>query len=312
MIETTIVTGGAGFLGSFLCDYLLSKDFLVICVDNLITGNMDNIKRLTKNENFVFINHDITRELFIKEDIQYIYHFASLASPIDYQKYPIQTLKVGAIGTINMLGLAKEKKAKFLFASTSEIYGDPLVNPQSESYLGNVNSIGPRSVYDESKRYGEALTMAYHRYHNINTKISRIFNTYGPRMRKNDGRVVPNFIYQALKNEDITVYGDGSQTRSLCYVDDLIEGIYRLMMSDYHNPINIGCPREHTILELANIIIGLTNSDSKIVFRNLPEDDPKQRKPDITKAKNILKWEPKISLEKGLEKTIEYFKGLKS
>ena len=309
--DTTIVTGGAGFLGSHLCDYLISKDFKVICIDNLITGNMDNIKHLTNNKNFVFINHNITRELFLKEDIQYIFHLASIASPADYLKFPIQTLKVGAIGTINMLGLAKDKEARFLLASTSEVYGDPNVSPQEEEYWGNVNPIGLRSCYDESKRYAEALTMAYNRYHKLNTRIARIFNTYGQRMRKNDGRVVPNFICQALKNEDLTIYGDGTQTRSFGFVSDTIEGIYQLMMSDYILPINIGNQEEYTIFEFAKLIIKMTNSKSKIVFKDLPDDDPKQRKPDITKAKKILNWQPKISLEKGTRDTINYFSSIK-
>lgn len=304
-----LVTGGAGFLGSHLCDYLLNKDTKVICIDNLITGNMDNIKHLENNENFTFINHNITKELFLKYDkIDYIYHLASLASPVDYQKYPIQTLKVCALGTYNMLGLAKETGARFLLASTSEVYGDPKISPQPEEYWGNVNSVGPRSMYDEGKRYAEALTMAYHRYHKLDTKIVRIFNTYGPRMRNNDGRVVPNFICQTLNNEDLTVYGDGSQTRSFCYVNDEIEGIYRLMMSDYTLPMNIGNPEEYTILQLAKIIINMTNSNSKIVFNDLPIDDPKQRRPDITKARKFLDWEPRISLEDGLKETIKYFK----
>lgn len=308
IFETSVVTGGAGFLGSWLCEYLLNKDHKVICVDNLITGNMDNIKHLMDNKKFTFINHNVTRELFLKENIGYIYHLASLASPVDYQKYPIQTLKVGAMGTMNMLGLAKEKNASFMFLSTSEVYGDPNVSPQKEEYWGNVNPIGLRSCYDESKRFAEALIMAYHRYHKLETKIARIFNTYGPRMRKNDGRVVPNFICQALKNEDITIYGDGFQTRSFCYVTDLIEGIYRLMIHDYYLPVNIGNPQEYHIIELARIICKMTESKSKIVFESLPEDDPKQRRPDISLAKKILNWEPKVSLDEGLTKTIEYFR----
>lgn len=308
--ETSLITGGAGFLGSWLCDYLLNKDHKVICVDNLITGNMDNIRHNLRNKNFVFISHNITRELFLKENVDYIYHLASLASPIDYQKYPIQTLKVGAIGTMNALGIAKEKNARFLLASTSEVYGDPNVSPQKEEYWGNVNPIGLRSCYDESKRYAEALTIAYNRYHKLDTRIVRIFNTYGQRMRKNDGRVVPNFICQALKNEDLTIYGDGIQTRSFGFVSDTIEGIYQLMMSDYILPINIGNPEEHSILEFAKLIIKMTNSKSKIVFKDLPDDDPKQRKPDITKAKKILNWQPKISLEEGLRYTINYFSSI--
>jgi len=304
-----LITGGAGFIGSHLCDLLLAKDHEVICVDNLVTGNKNNIAHI-ENDNFSFIEHNITKPLFLEENIDYIFHFASPASPIDYLKLPIQTLKVGALGTHNMLGLAMEKNARFLLASTSEVYGDPLVNPQSEEYWGNVNPIGPRGVYDEAKRFAEAITMAYHRYHGTQTRIVRIFNTYGPRMRLNDGRVVPNFIGQVLNGEDITVYGDGSQTRSFCYVSDEIEGIYRLMMSDYSNPMNIGNPKEYTILEFAKFIIKLTGTDSNIIFKELPEDDPKQRKPDITKARKILNWEPEVSLEQGLRNTIEYFKGV--
>ena len=304
-----LITGGAGFIGSHLCDLLLAKDHEVICVDNLVTGNKNNIAHI-ENDNFSFIEHNITKPLFLEENIDYIFHFASPASPIDYLKLPIQTLKVGALGTHNMLGLAMEKNARFLLASTSEVYGDPLVNPQSEEYWGNVNPMGPRGVYDEAKRFAEAITMAYHRYHGTQTRIVRIFNTYGPRMRLNDGRVVPNFIGQVLNGEDITVYGDGSQTRSFCYVSDEIEGIYRLMMSDYSDPMNIGNPEEHTILEFAKFIIKLTGTDSKIIFKELPEDDPKQRRPDITKARKILDWEPKVSLGQGLGNTIQYFKGI--
>jgi dTDP-glucose 4,6-dehydratase len=301
-----LVTGGAGFLGSHLCDLLLSKQYEVICADNLITGSAGNISHI-KNEKFSYIRHDVTKPLYLEEKIDFIFHLASPASPIDYLELPIQTLKVGALGTHNMLGLAKEKGARFLLASTSEVYGDPLVNPQSEEYWGNVNPIGPRGVYDEAKRYAEAITMAYHRYHGIDTRIVRIFNTYGPRMRLNDGRVVPNFIGQALRGEDLTVYGDGSQTRSFCYVSDEIEGIYRLMMSDYALPVNIGNPEEHTILEFAKIILEITGSNSNIVFKELPVDDPKQRRPDITKARKLFDWEPKVSLEQGLKETIRYF-----
>jgi dTDP-glucose 4,6-dehydratase len=286
---------------------LLEKGYEVICVDNLITGNAQNIAHI-KTDRFSYIRHDVTRPLYLDEKIDFLFHLASPASPIDYLELPIQTLKVGALGTHNMLGLAKEKNARFLLASTSEVYGDPLVNPQTEEYWGNVNPIGPRGVYDEAKRYAEAITMAYHRYHKLDTRIVRIFNTYGPRMRLNDGRVVPNFVGQALGNEDLTVYGDGSQTRSFCYVSDEIEGIYRLMMSDYALPVNIGNPEEHTILEFAKIIIGITGSSSKISFKDLPVDDPKQRRPDITKARKLLGWEPKVPLEKGLRKTIEYFR----
>ncbi|MCZ7397001.1 MAG: SDR family oxidoreductase [Candidatus Methanoperedens sp.] len=302
-----LVTGGAGFLGSHLCDLLVANGYEVLCVDNLITGNTRNIAHI-ETERFRYFRHDVSNPLYIEEKIDLLFHLASPASPVDYLELPIQTLKVGALGTHNMLGLAKEKGARFLLASTSEVYGDPLVNPQTEEYWGNVNPVGPRGVYDEAKRFAEAITMAYHRYHKIDTRIVRIFNTYGPRMRLNDGRVVPNFIGQALSGEDITVYGDGSQTRSFCYVSDEVEGIYRLMKSDHALPVNIGNPEEHTILEFAKMIVKMTGSSSKIVFRDLPVDDPKQRKPDITKARNILKWEPKVSLENGLEETIKYFK----
>ncbi|WP_445475525.1 UDP-glucuronic acid decarboxylase family protein [Methanococcoides methylutens] len=307
----TLVTGGAGFMPSHMCDLLLSKGHEVICVDNLVTGNMDNIAHcMADKDNFTFIDHDISKPLFLDEDIDYIFHMASPASPVDYMELPIQTLKVGALGTYNMLGLAKEKGARILLASTSEVYGDPLVNPQPEEYWGNVNTIGPRGVYDEAKRYAEAITMAYHRYHNIDTRIVRIFNTYGPRMRGNDGRVVPNFVNQALKGEDITVYGDGSQTRSFCYVSDEVEGIYRLMMSDYCEPVNIGNPDEKTVLEFAETVINVTGSNSNIIYCDLPQDDPKVRRPDITKAKKILGWEPKVDLQDGLEKTVEYFRAV--
>jgi dTDP-glucose 4,6-dehydratase len=302
-----LVTGGAGFLGSHLCDLLLAKRYEVICVDSIITGNEQNVAHIKTGE-FSFIKHNVTKPLHLDGKIDLIFHLASPASPIDYLELPIQTLKVGALGTHNMLGLAKEKGARFLLASTSEVYGDPLVNPQPEEYWGNVNPIGPRGVYDEAKRFAEAMTMAYHRYHKLDTRIVRIFNTYGPRMRLKDGRVVPNFISQALSGEDITVYGDGSQTRSFCYVSDEIEGIYRLMMSDYTLPVNIGNPEEHTILEFAEIILKITGSRSKIAFKELPVDDPKQRRPDITKAKNLLNWEPQVSLEAGLKETIKYFK----
>ncbi|MCZ7401461.1 MAG: SDR family oxidoreductase [Candidatus Methanoperedens sp.] len=302
----TIVTGGAGFLGSQLCDLLLEKGHEVICIDNLVTGNTRNIEHI-HSERFTFLKHDVTKPIYFGDKIDYIFHLASPASPVDYLELPIQTLKVGALGTYNMLGLAKEKGARFFLASTSEVYGDPLVNPQTEEYWGNVNPIGPRGVYDEAKRYAEAITMAYHRYHKVDTRIVRIFNTYGPRMRINDGRVVPNFIGQALRGEDITVYGDGSQTRSFCYVSDEVEGIYRLMMSDYTLPVNIGNPEEHTILEFAQIILGMIGGRSKIVFKELPVDDPKQRRPDIGKAMGLLGWEPKVGLEEGLRETIEYF-----
>lgn len=303
----SIVTGGAGFLGSNLCDYLLGKGHEVICIDNLITGTTKNIEHI-KSESFTYIRHDITKPIYFGDKIDYIFHLASPASPIDYLELPIQTLKVGALGTYNMLGLAKEQGARFLLASTSEVYGDPLMNPQPETYWGNVNPIGPRGVYDEAKRYAEAITMAYHRYHGIETRIVRIFNTYGPRMRANDGRVVPNFINQALKGEDITVYGDGSQTRSFCYVSDLIEGIYRLMISAYTDPVNIGNQAEMSVLEFAELIIEITGSKSSIVYEALPVDDPKVRRPDISKAKELLGWEPKVELREGLRQTIEYFK----
>ena len=306
----TIVTGGAGFLGSHLCDLLLEKGHEVICIDNLVTGDLKNLEHLKSDqlERFTYLKHDITKPIYFGDKIDYIFHLASPASPIDYLELPIQTLKVGALGTYNMLGLAKEQGARFLLASTSEVYGDPLVNPQPEAYWGNVNPIGPRGVYDESKRYAEAITMAYHRYHGIDTRIVRIFNTYGPRMRANDGRVVPNFVSQALRGEDITVYGDGVQTRSFCYVSDLVDGIYRLMMSDCSEPVNIGNPEELSVLEFAKLIIEITGSNSRIVYEKLPVDDPKVRKPDISRAKEILEWEPKVELREGLKKTIEYFK----
>jgi len=302
-----LVTGGAGFLGSHLCDLLLEKGYEVLCVDNLITGNALNIEHI-KSDRFSYIKHDVTKPLYLEEKIDFLFHLASPASPVDYLELPMQTLKAGALGTHNMLGLSMEQDARFFLASTSEVYGDPLVNPQSEEYWGNVNPIGPRGVYDEAKRFAEAITMAYHRYHRINTRIVRIFNTYGPRMRLNDGRVVPNFIGQALRGEDLTVYGDGSQTRSFCYVSDEVDGIYRLMMSDYSLPVNIGNPEEHTILEFAKIIIRMTGGGSKIVFKELPVDDPKQRRPDITKARKLLGWEPKVGLEGGLMETIGYFR----
>jgi len=305
----TIVTGGAGFLGSHLCDLLLDKGHEVICIDNLVTGTTRNIEHI-KSDRFTYVKHDITRPFYSDDKIDYIFHLASPASPVDYLDLPIQTLKVGALGTYNMLGLAKKQRSRILLASTSEVYGDPLVNPQNETYWGNVNPIGPRGVYDEAKRYAEAITMAYHRYHYVDTRIVRIFNTYGPRMRANDGRVVPNFINQALKGEDITVYGDGTQTRSFCYVSDLVDGIYRLMMSDFTDPVNIGNPEEMSVLEFANETIGILKSESNIVFEDLPVDDPKVRRPDISRAKEVLRWEPKVALRDGLEKTIEYFKGL--
>lgn len=304
----SVVTGGAGFLGSHLCDKLLSEGHSVICIDNLITGDVANISHLLGNENFKFIKHDVTEYIFIEGKVDNILHFASPASPIDYLKLPIQTLKVGSLGTHKALGLAKAKKAKFLLASTSEVYGDPLIHPQPEEYWGNVNPIGFRGVYDEAKRFAEALTMAYHRYHGVETRIVRIFNTYGTRMRIEDGRAIPAFMSQALRGEDVTVFGDGSQTRSVCYVDDLIDGIYRLLCSNEINPVNIGNPDEVTMLQLAEEIIEITESKSKIIFRDLPEDDPKIRQPNITKAQQILKWEPKINRREGLIKTLDYFK----
>jgi dTDP-glucose 4,6-dehydratase len=304
----SVVTGGAGFLGSHLTDLLLSRGHKVIAIDNLVTGSTDNIAHLAGNPDFKFIHQDVTEFLFIDGPVNYVWHFASPASPIDYLELPIQTLKVGSLGTHKALGLAKHKGARFLIASTSEIYGDPLVHPQTEEYWGNVNTIGPRGCYDESKRFAEALTMAYHNEHGVETRIVRIFNTYGPRMRLNDGRVVPAFVGQALEGKPITIFGDGKQTRSFCYCSDLIEGIYRLMMSDYHLPVNIGNPREMTMLEFAEAVKQAIGSKSKLVFKPLPKDDPKQRKPDITKAKKILGWEPVVPLEKGMVETIRYFK----
>ncbi len=306
--KVVLVTGGAGFLGSHLCERFLRDGFKVFCVDNLITGRMENIRHLRKEKNFEFIKHDISKEIKIKGRVDYILHFASPASPVDYLNYPIPTLKVGSLGTHNTLGLAKLKKARFLLASTSEVYGDPLVHPQKETYWGNVNPIGPRGVYDEAKRFAEAITMAYHRYHNIDTKIVRIFNTYGPRMRINDGRVVPNFIHQAINNEPLTVFGRGKQTRSFCFYSDLIEGITRLLFSPLHAPVNIGNPDEFTILDFAKLVIKISSSRSKIVFKPLPIDDPKQRRPDISLAKKHLKWSPKVNLEQGLKETISWFK----
>jgi dTDP-glucose 4,6-dehydratase len=303
----TLVTGGAGFLGSHLCEYLLNKGHEVVCMDNLITGSKDNISGI-KSEKFQFIKHNVSEYIDLDGDLDYILHFASPASPIDYLELPIQTLKVGALGTHNALGLAKAKNAVFFLASTSEVYGDPLVHPQPEDYWGNVNPIGPRGVYDEAKRFAEAITMAYHRTHGIDTKIVRIFNTYGPRMRVNDGRAIPNFLKQALTGTDITVYGEGSQTRSFCYVSDLIEGIYRLLTSDQNDPVNIGNPKEMTIKEMADKILQATNSESKIISVPLPEDDPKVRRPDITRAKKHLNWGPVVGLDEGLQSTLKYFK----
>jgi len=306
----SVVTGGAGFLGSHLTDRLLAEGHRVIAIDNLITGNVENMAHLSGNENFRFIKHNVSNYIFVPvEKIDYVFHFASPASPIDYLELPIPTLKVGALGTHNTLGLAKDKKATFILASTSECYGDPLVHPQKEDYWGNVNPIGPRGVYDEAKRFAEAMTMAYHRYHKVDTRIVRIFNTYGPRMRLRDGRVVPAFIGQALSGEPLTVFGDGSQTRSFCYVSDLIDGIFKLAMSDFHEPVNIGNPREMTIKQFADEIIRITGARSTIEYKPLPEDDPKVRQPDITRAKKVLGWEPKIQFDEGIRKTIDYFKG---
>ena len=309
-MERVLITGAAGFLGSHLCDRFLKEGFEVIAMDNLITGDLKNIEHLFPNEHFTFYNHDVSNFIHIPGKLDYIVHFASPASPIDYLKIPIQTLKVGSLGTHNCLGLAREKNARIIVASTSEVYGDPLVHPQTESYWGHVNPVGPRGVYDEAKRFQEAITMAYHTYHGVETRIVRIFNTYGPRMRLNDGRVLPAFIGQAIRGEDLTVFGDGSQTRSFCYVDDLVEGIYRLLMSDYAQPVNVGNPDEITILDFAKEIIKLTGTDQKIVFNPLPTDDPKQRRPDITLAQNILGWEPKVHRSEGLKITYDYFKSL--
>jgi dTDP-glucose 4,6-dehydratase len=307
-VGRALITGGAGFLGSHLCDLFLGRGHEVICVDNFLTGSPENIKHLFGREGFSFIKHDVTNYIYVEGAVDYVLHFASPASPIDYLEKPIQTLKVGSLGTHITLGLAKEKKARFLIASTSEVYGDPLIHPQKEDYWGNVNPVGPRGVYDEAKRFAEAMTMAYHRFHGVETRIVRIFNTYGERMRVNDGRVVPAFISQALKNEPLTVFGDGSQTRSFCYVSDLIEGIYRLLMSDENNPTNIGNPNEMTVLQFANEIKRLVGSNAPIDFRPLPEDDPKIRRPDISKARALLGWEPVVPLEEGLKRTIEYFR----
>jgi dTDP-glucose 4,6-dehydratase len=306
--ETAVITGGAGFLGSHLCDRLLKEGFRVICIDNLLTGNIDNISHLAGNDDFSFIKHDITNYIFLPGKVDYILHFASPASPLDYLKLPIQTLKVGSLGTHKALGLAKEKKARFLLASTSEVYGDPSIHPQPETYWGNVNPIGPRGVYDEAKRFAEAITMAYHRYHNLDTRIVRIFNTFGPRMRLDDGRALPAFIGQALRGKDITVFGDGSQTRSFCYVDDQIDGIFKLLMSSEVEPVNIGNPEEISIKEFAEEVIALTGSKSKIIYTELPVDDPKVRQPSVEKARRILGWESKVKRTDGLKITIDYFK----
>jgi dTDP-glucose 4,6-dehydratase len=304
----TLVTGGSGFLGSHLCDRLIQEGHEVVCIDNLCTGSVNNIAHLMGNPRFHFIKHDVTNYIFVKEPLDHVVHFASPASPVDYLEMPIQTLKVGSLGTHKALGLAKEKKARFLLASTSEVYGDPLVHPQPEDYCGNVSPIGPRGVYDEAKRFAEAMTMAYHRYHGVETRIARIFNTYGPRMRMHDGRVVPAFICQALKGEPLTVFGAGSQTRSFCFVSDLISGIYKLLMSDETGPVNIGNPAEMTVLEFAKAIIRLVGSTSAIVYKPLPQDDPQVRQPDITKIRRALGWEPKVPLEEGLARTIVYFR----
>jgi dTDP-glucose 4,6-dehydratase len=310
MKKRILITGAAGFLGSHLCDRFIKEGYRVVAMDNLITGDLKNIEHLFPLEDFEFFHHDVSNYVHVAGELDYILHFASPASPIDYLKIPIQTLKVGSLGTHNLLGLAMAKKARLLIASTSEIYGDPLVHPQNEEYYGNVNTIGPRGVYDEAKRFQESLTMAYHRFHGLDTRIVRIFNTYGPRMRLNDGRVIPAFMGQALRGEDITIFGDGSQTRSFCYVDDQVEGIYKLLLSDYAGPVNIGNPHEITIKDFAEEIIKLTGTDQKVVYLDLPQDDPMKRKPDITLAKKLLGWEPKVNREEGMKITYEYFKTL--
>jgi dTDP-glucose 4,6-dehydratase len=307
-IKTAVVTGWAGFLGSHLSDRLLAEGFRVIAIDNVVTGSPDNIAHLGRDPHFEFIQHDVSEFICVAGPVEFVFHFASPASPIDYLELPIPTLKVGALGTHNALGLAKAKGAKFFLASTSECYGDPLVHPQNEEYWGNVNPIGPRGVYDEAKRFAEAMTMAYHRFHGMDTKIVRIFNTYGPRMRLRDGRVVPSFISQALRNEPLTVFGDGSQSRSFCYVSDLIEGIFRLAMSEHHGPVNIGNPAEMTVKQFAEKILEITGASSGIVYKDLPIDDPKVRRPDITRARTLLGWEPKVDFEKGIRKTVDYFR----
>jgi dTDP-glucose 4,6-dehydratase len=302
-----LVTGGAGFIGSHLCEFLLARDCEVVCLDNLLTGNTDNIDHL-RSSRFTFIKHDVTTYIYVAGPLDYVLHFASPASPVDYQQLPIPTLKVGALGTHKALGLAKNKGAKFFLASTSEVYGDPLIHPQREDYWGNVNPVGPRGVYDEAKRFAEAMTMAYHRYHGLDTRIVRIFNTFGPRMRMNDGRAIPNFLRQALTGEPLTIYGDGSQTRSFCYVSDLVEGIWRLMQAPVHDPVNLGNPHEMTLLDLAKRILRLTGSPSRLVFQPLPQDDPRVRQPDITRARSLLGWEPRVDVDEGLGKTIEWFR----
>jgi dTDP-glucose 4,6-dehydratase len=309
-MKKVLITGAAGFLGSHLCDRFIKEGYFVIGMDNLITGSLKNIEHLFKLENFEFYHHDVTKFVHVPDKLDYILHFASPASPIDYLKIPIQTLKVGSLGTHNLLGLAKAKNARILIASTSEVYGDPLVHPQNEEYYGNVNAIGPRGVYDEAKRFQESMTMAYHSFHKLETRIARIFNTYGPRMRLNDGRVVPAFMGQALRGEDLTIFGDGSQTRSFCYIDDQVEGIFRLLHSDYIYPVNIGNPDEITIKEFAEEILRLTETNQKIVYKPLPENDPLQRRPDISKAKEVLGWAPKVDRKEGMKATFEYFKSL--
>ncbi|MGB9586876.1 MAG: UDP-glucuronic acid decarboxylase family protein [Armatimonadota bacterium] len=307
-MERVLVTGGAGFLGSHLCDLLLEKGYAVTAMDNLITGSTSNIVHNLGNGNFSFVYYDVTEYLYLKDKVDIVFHFASPASPVDYMNFPIQTLKVGSLGTHKTLGLARSQGAVYVLASTSEVYGDPLVHPQREDYWGNVNPVGPRGVYDEAKRFAEAMVMAYHKTHSMDTKIARIFNTYGPRMRINDGRVVPTLIMQALRNEPLTIYGDGMQTRSFCYVSDLIDGVYRLALSEEHEPVNLGNPDEYTVLELAQMVLRISGSKSEIMFRTLPEDDPRRRRPDISRAKDLLGWEPAVSLEEGLTRTIEWFK----
>ena len=305
--KTVVITGGAGFIGANLCQRLINEGYYIICVDNFMTSSLNNVKDLIKDRRFQLIEHNVSKYFTVKGKVNYVLHCASLASPVDYLNFPIQTLKVGSLGTHNALGLARDKKAVFLLFSTSEVYGDPIVHPQKESYWGNVNPVGVRGCYDESKRFAEAITMAYHRMHKIDTKIVRIFNTYGPMMRANDGRVVTNFINQALNNKPITVYGLGNQTRSFCYIDDLVEGLYRLMRSATNDPVNLGNPGEFTVMQLAKLVLKLTGSKSRIVFKSLPQDDPRQRKPDISRAKKLLKWCPKVKLEDGLKRTIAWF-----